>query len=227
MPSPRFSRHLLRTSDVPAATAFYDAVLGQRRDEIVPLPEAAIARGAPPHWLGHIAVSDVGGAQALAGRFVERGALRLGPPSAGDVILRDPGGAILALTDARGEPATAVAWYQLNTRDRAAATANYAALFGWSFTEQLDLGALGRHQRFAFASGEPISGVFSDVEGRPGVHTHWLFYFAVRSLEGALEQVRKHGGVAIGPLELPDGVRVAVCDDPQGAAFGLIEQRGV
>jgi predicted enzyme related to lactoylglutathione lyase len=224
----RFSRHVLRTTDVVAATVFYDAVLGERRDDIVPIPEAALSRGARPLWLGHIAVSELGGAQAVASRFVERGALRLGPSStAGDVILRDPGGAILALTDAGTPSATGVAWYQLNTRARAEAMANYAALFAWSFTDPLDLGALGQHQCFAFGTGEPTSGAFCDVEGRPEVHTHWLFFFAVPSLDTAIEQVLKHGGLAIGPTELPDGVRVAACDDPQGAAFGLIEQRGV
>ena len=224
VPLSRFSRHVLRTTDVAAATAFYDAVLGQRRDEIVPLPEAAIARGARPLWLGHIGVSEVGGAEVMAARFVERGALHLGPTSAaGDVVLRDPGGAFLALTDARAEPTTGVVWYQLNTRDRAAAEANYTALFGWSFTEQLELGVWGRHQCFAFGAGEPAVGVFSDVESRPEVHTQWLFYFGVRSLDVAIERVQAHGGLVLGPIELPNGARVAACDDPQGAAFGLIE----
>ncbi|HKO93569.1 MAG TPA: VOC family protein [Polyangiaceae bacterium] len=222
----RFSRYVLRTTDVAAATSFYDAVLGQRRDEIVPLPEPAIARGARPHWLGQIAARELGGAEAVAARFVERGAQRLGPPSNGGdtVVLRDPGGAILGLTDAQHESPTGVVWHQLNTREQATAMANYSALFGWAFTEQIDLGVLGRHQRFAFGSGESSVGAFSDVEGRPGVHTHWLFFFAVPSLDVALELVHMHGGIAIGPLELPDGARIAACDDPQGAAFGLIER---
>jgi predicted enzyme related to lactoylglutathione lyase len=223
----RFSRYVLRTTDVAAATAFYDAVLGRRRDEIVPLLESAIARGARPLWLGQIAVRELGGAEAVAARFAARGALRLGPPSSpGDVVVvQDPGGAILALTDADAEPATDVVWHQLNTPRAAAATANYSALFGWSFTEQLDLGTLGCHQCFAFGPGESTSGMFSDVKDRPRVHTHWLFFFAVPSLEIAVERVQTNGGIAIGPMDLPNGLRVAACDDPQGAAFGLIERR--
>lgn len=58
--------------------------------------------------------------------------------------------------------------------------------------------------------------------GRPEVHTHWLF-FSVPSLDVAVGRVREHGGLVIGPMELPGGARVAACDDPQGAAFGLIE----
>jgi predicted enzyme related to lactoylglutathione lyase len=65
--------------------------------------------------------------------------------------------------------------------------------------------------------------VLSGVEGRPHVHPHWLFFFAVASLDVAVERVRTHGGQVLGPLEVQNGARVAVCDDAQGAAFGLIE----
>ena len=56
MSSPRFSRYLLRTTDVEAATAFYGAVLERSGDGIVLLHESAIARGARPHWPGHVGV---------------------------------------------------------------------------------------------------------------------------------------------------------------------------
>jgi predicted enzyme related to lactoylglutathione lyase len=228
VPSPRFSRYLLRTTDVDAATAFYDAVLERRGDGIVPLPEHAIARGARAHWLGHVGVRGLSGAEAVAARFVERGATRLGPaPGAGDsVILRDPGGAVVAVTDSSAESSAGVVWHQLNTRDPDTAAASYSALFGWSFGDKLDLDRLGRHQRFAFGAGEARAGLFSDVEGRPEVHTHWLFFFAVPSLDVAVDRVRRHGGVVIGPMELPNGARVAACDDAQGAAFGLVEPEG-
>ena len=53
--NPSFVRVLHRARDVAAARAFYTAVLGEQSLEIVPLPEAAAARGAPAHWLGAIA----------------------------------------------------------------------------------------------------------------------------------------------------------------------------
>lgn len=225
----RFSRYLLRTTDVEAASTFYDAVLGHRGDGIVVLHETAIARGARPHWLGHVTVRHLGAREAIAAMFVDRGAMRLGPPvGMGDfVVLRDPGGAVVAVTEASAESNAGVVWHQLNTSDPAISAANYSALFGWEFTSRLDLGALGRHQHFAFASSEPNSGVISDVEGRPGVHPHWLFFFGVPSLSGALDRVREHRGTVVGPIQLPNGVQVAVCDDPQGAAFGLIEAQAI
>jgi hypothetical protein len=224
VPSP-FTRYVLRTTDVSAAAAFYDAVLERRGDGILPLHESALARGARPHWLGHVGVSELGGAEAVAARFVERGATRLGPPpGVGDiVVLRDPGGAVVAVTDGAGPSAARVAWHQLNTADPARAGANYSELFGWSLTRQTDLSALGRHQQFAFGTGEPGVGIISDVAGRPGVHPHWLFLFAVPSLDRATERVAAHGGLVVGTVTLPNGVRVAPFDDPQGAAFGVIE----
>jgi predicted enzyme related to lactoylglutathione lyase len=157
---------------------------------------------------------------------MDRGATRLGPSSdAGAVILRDPGGAVVALTERGAGSATGVVWHQLNTRNCEAATANYSALLGWSFTEQFELGVSGRHQCFAFGAGESSVGWFSDVESRPEVHTHWLFFFEVPALELSLERVRARGGIVSGPMTLPNGVRLAACDDAQGAAFGLIQRR--
>jgi predicted enzyme related to lactoylglutathione lyase len=222
----RFSRYLLRTTDAEAAASFYDAVLGHRGDGIVRLHESALARGARPHWLGHVRVRELGGTEAMAARFVERGAMRLGPGPgvvADFTVLRDPGGAIVALTESDAESSARVVWHELNTKEPAKAAEDYAALFGWSFTTTRDLGPLGQHRRFAFDAGESSVGLLSDVEGRPGVHTHWLFFFAVPSLDAAMERVNERGGVVLGPLALPNGARVAACDDPQGAAFGLIE----
>jgi predicted enzyme related to lactoylglutathione lyase len=225
MSSARFSRFVLRTTDAGAATAFYDAVLQGRGDGIFPLHEGAIARGARPHWLGLIGVGELGGAEAVAARFIERGAMRFAPPGTSDfVVLRDPGGAVVAVADGTAVSSAGVLWHQLNTQDPARAGANYAALFGWSPNDEADLGPLGRHRRFSFARGEPDVGIISDVAGRPGVHTHWLFFFGVPSLDGAVDAVRAHQGTIVGVVTMPNGVRVGVCDDPQGAAFGLIER---
>ncbi len=226
MNAARFSHYVLRTTDVEAASAFYEAAIGRKGDGITPLPQAAVARGAPPHWLGHVDVGGLGGAESAAARFVARGAMRLGPPGGAGkaVVLRDPGGAVLALTSAAADASAAeVAWHQLNTSAEATAAKNYAELLGWAIGDSVDLGEHGRHRPFAFGAQEPNVGVLSALEGRAGVHPHWLFFFSVPSLDPAIERVRLHGGLVIGSLRLPNGARIAACDDPQGAAFGLIE----
>jgi predicted enzyme related to lactoylglutathione lyase len=220
----RFCRFELRTTDVPAARLFYRALLGDDGADIVPLPAEALARGARPHWLGHLGVADVEG---VAGAFVAQGATRLGPtrPTAAGgtvAILRDPGGAVVALATPPSAPVRAdVVWHSLNTTDLARVTATYCALLGWKLTEVVDLGPLGRHHQFAWGPGGASVGAIADIAGRPGRHPHWLFHFRVAALDPALAAVREAGGLVLDPVTLPDGARVAVCDDPQGAAFAL------
>jgi predicted enzyme related to lactoylglutathione lyase len=225
-----FCRFDLRTTDAEAAGAFYAAILGHRRSTIWPLHEQARARGARPHWLGRLWVED---AERAAAAFEARGATRLGPTQrAGDggeaAVLRDPGGAVVAVgTPSPGNAGAPVdvVWHVLNTNDVARATTNYKDLFGWEFTDRVDLGAQGAFQHFAWQAGDASAGVFGDVAGRPGVHPHWLFFFEVDALAPAIAAIRAAGGVALDPIVLPGGERICVCDDPQGAAFGLRERR--
>jgi predicted enzyme related to lactoylglutathione lyase len=109
----------------------------------------------------------------------------------------------------------------LNSNDLPRARSSYCALFGWIVTGELDLGAHGVHTTFAWQESGPNVGSMGDITGRPGVHPHWLFQFRVASLEPAIATVRNAGGLVLDPIVLPNGERVAVCDDPQGAAFSL------
>jgi len=225
----KFSRIELRTTDAEAARTFYSSVLGHDRAVIWPLHEQALARGAKPHWLGQLEVPDLDLANA---QFIARGASPLGPirptHDAGRVaVLRDPGGAIVALLTP--PPASTVrdpgvVWHVLNTNESERAKANYCELFGWSLATELDLGAQGTFQQFAWQPGGDRVGVIGDIAGRPGVHPHWLFFFEVEALEPALSATRAAGGLALDPITLPNGTRACACDDPQGAAFGLLQR---
>ena len=228
-----FFRVLLRTLDEPAARAFYSAVLGvpAERLHVLPLHEAAVARGARPHWIGFLQVPDVA---AAAAAFTQRGATALAPiwvnPEGIEAaVMRDPGGAIVAL--AKGPPALAaapaeeVAWFGLNTADVEAAKKNYGELAGWAFHAPVDLGAHGVIHPFSWVPGGNTIGSLADIASRPNVHPHWLFQFHVPALEPALAAVRKGGGLVADTVELPTGERIAVCDDPQGGAFSLVQKR--
>lgn len=226
----KFQRLELRTTDAAAARAFYTRLFGHDRAVVWPLHEQALARGARPHWLGHLGVAN---AAQVAAAFVERGAMQLGPTrtTEGDgttVVLRDPGGAIVALsTPPPTERALDVnaAWHVLNTPDAARATANYCELFGWEATENAELSALGAFRQFAWQAGGPGVGIIADIAGRTGVHPQWLFVFEVTALESAVAIARGEGGLVLDPILLSGGERLFVCDDPQGAAFALRERR--
>jgi uncharacterized protein len=228
----RFCRFELRTIDVPAARAFYATLFGHDRTAIWPLPDQARARGAVPHWLGHIDLGDTPHLADATRAFIARGAMQLGPTFTTDdrgqfVIVRDPGGAIVALAppQAGAAPVLDVPYCVLNTTHVAAARANYSALFGWDITESVTTGAHGAYHEFSYRADAPARvGAVADIAGRPGIHAHWLYFFRTDSIEKAMAFVRVAGGTARDVLEGPGGAAIVVCEDPQGAAFGLIER---
>jgi predicted enzyme related to lactoylglutathione lyase len=229
----RFFHYQLRTTDTEAGLAFYGAVLGGGNVDAVALHAQALARGARPHWLGYIDVPDV---DAVASAFGAHGALPLGVkwtlPEGGEAwVVRTRGGEIVALAQRAGSPETRqvgtlfpeVVWHALNTANVEDAKASYAELLGWELREPVTLSGVGVVHPFAWHRGGAEAGSMLDIADRPGVHPHWLFAFRVRALAPALEAVRAGGGSYLDPFSLPTGDRIAVCDDPQGAAFGLLE----
>jgi predicted enzyme related to lactoylglutathione lyase len=223
-----FARFVLRTTDAPAAQAFYAALLGHDRLSIVPLHEDAVARGARPHWLGQIEVDDV---DETVRAFIEQGGTPLGPlrPTAATFpdgrrfsVLRDPGGAVVGFTSpAPNDEPRVVVWHQLNTNDRARVEHAYAALFGWRMTARVSDPEHGELQHFSWRGTDADVGAILDIQGRPGRHPHWLFHMRVADLDRAIATVQSAHGLVLGPFALPGGERMVVCDDPQGAAFAL------
>ena len=222
-----FCRFELRTTDVDAARAFYAQVLGHDRATVWQLHEQALARGARPHWLGHVGVDDVEGA---AKAVVERGAERLGPTRATSyggeaAVLRDPGGAILAAATAPPAeigPGVEVGFHVLNTPDVTRSAATYRDLFAWAIADEATEGSdHGPFHLFAWSPGGTNVGAFASTRGRPEVHPQWLFFFAVDDVEAAASAARAAGGLVLAPVVSPSGERLYVCDDPQGGAFRL------
>jgi predicted enzyme related to lactoylglutathione lyase len=239
MTSSLFCRYDLRTTDPDAARIFYSDIVGLDFAEapsseepsmiaVWLLHEQARARGAPAHWLGHIGVADV---DATVRRLLERGSERLGPTvrandGAEYATLRDPSGAVVSVRASTRRPRrTPVSWHHLHTRDVDRAWADYSELFGWRHTETLDVAdPVGGYRMFAWDDSGKSAGSMANTARWPGVHTHWLFYFPVADLEASVAAVRAKGGHVVGnPAVLPNGDRIAPCNDPQGAAFGLLQ----
>jgi hypothetical protein len=52
---------------------------------------------------------------------------------------------------------------------------------------------------------------------------NWMFYVRVANLEASVEKVKANGGsITLEPHDVPGGGRIAMCMDPQGAAFALL-----
>lgn len=219
--SPGFFRYELRTTEAEVARAFYARLLGFDRAIVWPLHEQARARGAVPHWLGSIGVEDLSELEATGDELVRRGGMALGPTYSRDdghgAVMRDPGGAIVGLTtQPSSDTSVDIAWHVLNTSDLPTAIENYRTLFGWNIAD-------GAPHEFSWDARGMITGAMADVAGRPGVHPHWLFFFKVASLDEGVEWTRRAGGTAMDPNVVARGVRISICEDPQRAAFGLIE----
>lgn len=232
-----FCRYALRTTDVVAARAFYakaltltlpDGMAEGSALEAWPLHERALAAGAPPHWLGLLAVDDV---DAAVRRFVEHCGQALAPKlqakdGAAFATLRDPFGNVIGVR-AGGSSASdsPVVWHQLHTRDADGAWALYQQTFGWAHKQTLEAPKLeGGYRAFAWSeAGAPV-GAVGNTARWPGVHTHWLFHLPVADIDAAVVSVRAHGGTAMEPITLPGGMRLSACEDPQGAAFGLAQR---
>lgn len=223
---PTFFHLTLRTTDVPAARQFYQAVLGPTPLDIVQLHEASIARGARPHWLGFLDVPDVDTAVAA---FVSCGAAPLGPKWVNPqgleaAVVRDPGGAVVALArppPGFKAPRPEVCWHLLNATHLEEAKAAYAEVLGWHFEVPHFIEGHGTLHPFRWDAQGAAPGALMDVQGRPGVHPHWLFQLPVVDLDHALTRLHSNGGTVAATITLSDGTRMAVCDDPQGAAFAL------
>lgn len=239
----RFSFYELRTTELDAAQKFYSEVLGwewqscetegswlyksQPVAAATLLSARARERGAPPHWLGHVAVPDV---DVVVSQLTALGGEQLGPiiqTARGKVAaLRDPQGAVFGVSTRGDGPSAAVVWHELHTTDEEAALQAYSMLFSWQAKDALTLDRnVGPYLTFAWDdAGKSVGGVVGTARA-PQVHTHWLFYLAVHDLDRAVQKVRTLGGTVYhGPMVLPSGDKIALCEDVQGAVFGLREQ---
>jgi predicted enzyme related to lactoylglutathione lyase len=205
---------------------------------LMELPPEAKAGGAPPNWMLYVAVegadATVARAQSLGGK------LEFGPrdiPRVGRfAVLSDPQGAHFSVLEPADPSAGSgsdeppapleVSWRELATTDREAATAFYAALFGWERLSANDTGEpVGVYQEFG-RPGLPLGGIYTKPPDRP-FPPFWLIYVKVLDIDAAVSAVQAGGGqVLVGPMEIPGGDRIAQCLDPQGAAFALHQPKG-
>ena len=203
---------------------------------VMKLPAEAEQMGVPPHWLAYVRVPDV---DATAEKTEELGGKVLAGPESVDVgrwaVLEDPQGAVIALWTtaddsggARAPEEKQFTWAELATTDHDAAFDFYAELFGWEEVDVHDMGEeMGTYRMFGH--GESMyGGMFTKTDEMPGPPpSWWIYYVTVGDLDAALERVGSAGGrVAVSPMEVPGGDRVAHCVDPQGAGFALHEATG-
>jgi len=116
-------------------------------------------------------------------------------------------------------------WPELSTPDPMAARAFYGDLFGWSAREvptskgNYVILSVGAHEAAAVSAQ-------NEEQRRHGVPPHWLSYVSVPDADAVAAAARQLGGqVLAGPFEVMEEGRMALLQDPTGAAFALWQAR--
>jgi len=243
----RFVWHQLMTRDVPAAKKFYSKLIGWKTMPwpldpaytvchadagpvagLVALPSDLPAE-VPSHWLQYIGTRDVDGTADAA---VRAGGSVVKSPSdmqgAGRyAVLKDPQGAVFAIIDPEnarpetaGPPAAGTfAWHELATTDNEAAFAFYSGLFGWDAMQRMDMGPNGIYLIFG-SNGVQRGGMYIKPADMPAP-PNWLAYAGVANADKAFAVATASGAKHLmGPMDVPGG-RIAVVQDPTGAATAV------
>jgi uncharacterized protein len=182
-----------------------------------------------PSWQVYVRVAS---ADAAAARARDLGGTVLAPPfdvfDAGRMaLLQDPGGAVVAVWEARrnaglgvvDEPG-AFCWAELMAKDLPGSATFYTSLFGW--------GTRGDSHYTEWTLGDRSIGGMIEIQKDWGeVPPHWLVYFQVEGCDASVEKARGLGAkIAMAPRDFPGVGRMALLNDPQGAAFYVIHLSG-
>jgi predicted enzyme related to lactoylglutathione lyase len=111
-------------------------------------------------------------------------------------------------------------WVDTSQPDPDASLDFYSGLFGWEFDDVMPADAPGRYF-MARVRGGDVAAVGSIPDGMPQMAS-WNTYVAVASADETAAKVREAGGrVLMEPFDVMQSGRMAVCTDPEGAAFCL------
>ena len=189
-----------------------------------------LAQGVPPHWMTYFATDS---ADATADKVESLGGKVMAPPF--DVFdfgrmaaFQDPTGAFFSVWQPgthKGmglayEPNT-LCWSELATRDPEGAEKFYKELFGWQTNSHP--AAPGGYLELKNGKSS-FGGILKMTEEFGNAPPHWAVYWQVSDCDASAAKLKELGGTLHhGPFDMPSVGRIAVCADPQGANFYLIQ----
>lgn len=115
-------------------------------------------------------------------------------------------------------------WNELRTRDVAAAKVFYTDVIGWT-AEDMAMPGDGEGTYTIFSNGAgPVGGMVDMTAMMPAeVPAHWAAFVAVDDVDGAVAKTETGGGKVLMPaFDVPDIGRIAIVEDPTGAAIGIM-----
>ena len=240
----------LWTSDVEGSRKFYSDLFGWEAQE--PSPEfggyfmftrdgVPVAGGmgdmgdtpADNSWKVYLTTDDI---EKTVETAEAQGAQIVSPPMpvadlGTQVVLVDPTGALLGAWEPGTFPGFTVlnehgapSWFELHTRDHAAAVAFYRSVFHW------ETSSVGDTDEFRYTTmrdpsgGGELAGIMDATGFLPaGVPAQWSVYWEVDDADAVVAKVEALGGsVVMDATDTPYG-RLATVTDPAGAQFKLRE----
>ncbi|MFJ4468505.1 VOC family protein [Streptomyces sp. NPDC089424] len=232
----------LGTNDTADAKRFYAQLFGWRSETdprqeaggytVAHLGDAPVAALTPLYQEGQAVAWSVSFAVRDADESAREvtaagGSVLMSPMDVFDMgrfaVAADASGAVFTLWQPRAFEGAgvfnapgALGWVELLTREPARARDFYTTVFGWT------VNASERYTQWGLA-GQDFGGMMTMDDKFPHeVPPHWLPYFAVADVDAATATATGAGGTALmEPTSVPDGPRIAVLRDPQGAVFGV------
>lgn len=238
----------LATSDAEAGRDFYGKLFGWRI-EVDPDPQyggyglaklggqdaAGIGPiqfpGQPTAWSLYIGTDDV---EQLSERVRAAGGTVVAPPfDVGDqgrmATFQDPSGATFSgwqgtrMGGFQTNASNAYGWSELTSNDIENALPFYREVLGWE-TRRSPMPGGPDYIEFQLG-GESVAGAWDmSPQQMGGAPSQWMVYFAVDDADAAFRKVVDNGGREVSAPQPYPGGKFAIVTDPQGAAFGLLEQ---
>ena len=113
-------------------------------------------------------------------------------------------------------------WAELSTTDEAGALSFYSILFGWADDPQ-EMGP-NSYYHMQKVNDLPACSIYQqgEEERNQNVPPHWNLYFTVENVDNTTAAISENGGqVVMGPMDVFEAGRMAMCQDPQGAFFAI------
>lgn len=234
----------LGTPDLPGAATFYSSLFGWNVLDLGPdagdyrmcdldgRPVAGMGpqqNPGPPYWTTYFCVDS---ADNTVAKITNAGGTVMVPPM--DVmefgrmaVAMDPTGAVFSLWQPMTHKGIGVhsvvgthCWSELATRDTAAASAFYAAVFGWEVEHITEM-----HYTIFKQGDDQVAGMMAIDENFPAdMPPYWAVYFFTDDIDGTVGSAGSLGASVMMPPTPIEGIgRFAVLADPQGAVFSLLE----
>lgn len=235
----------LMTSDTERSAAFYSELFGWKaqqpnpdfggyfnfeKDGVLVAGCMSSQLGLPDVWSVYLAVSDPDKTTTAATE--NGGEIQIAPMAVGDLgtmaVLADPSGASIGIWKPGehrgfgilGEPG-APSWFELHSRNYAAALPFYQQVFGWETRSVADTDDF-RYSTMQDGE-ESLAGMMDSAGFLPeGVPSHWAVYFGSADTDASVATAVKLGGTVLQAAEDTPYGRLATLADPTGAQFRII-----